>query len=148
MKVNDEDSPLSHALVDHLVLEAVIKHQHLSLSPGQVPLDIHLWSYSVVSMSQGHLGHSEHGGRVTGHHQGQVRPQLGVGQPIVRLHMGGSYYQKNIKPRFKAKCDTPESTESLMVPAAGGRPWSCLYTWPARLQSRGAVEQTDGGGEG
>ena len=52
MKVNDEDCPLFLALVDHLVLEAVIKHQHLSLSPGQVPLIIHLWSYSGVNMSQ------------------------------------------------------------------------------------------------
>ena len=91
MKVNDEDCPLFLALVDHLVLEAVIKHQHLSLSPGQVPLIIHLWSYSGVNMSQGHLSYSEQRGWVTGHHQRQVRPQLGVSQAIVRLHMGGSY---------------------------------------------------------
>ena len=88
MKVNYENNPLSLALMDHLVLKAVVKHQHLSLSPGQVPLIIQLSLNS--NLVSGHLVHSEHRGRVTGHHQGKVSPQLSVGQTIVRLHVGGS----------------------------------------------------------
>ena len=48
MKVNYENNPLSLALMDYLVLKAVVKHQHLPLSPGQVPLIIQLSLSTVI----------------------------------------------------------------------------------------------------
>ena len=49
------------------MLEGVIKHNHGSLGPGEVL-----------------AGHHEHGGGVGGDEEGEVRPQLGVDQPVVR----------------------------------------------------------------
>ena len=89
--VNDEDDPLAPALMDHLMLKTVIKHQHLSLGPGQVPLNIDILKQWLSYMRLNHLVHSEHWSRITWHLEGEVSSQLGVGQPIVRIEMGSSY---------------------------------------------------------
>ena len=53
------------------MLVGVIEHDHGSLGPGEVG-----------------AGHHQHGGGVGGDEEGEVRPQLGVHDAVVRRHVG------------------------------------------------------------
>ena len=52
------------------MLVGVIEHNHGSLGPGEVG-----------------AGHHQHGGGVGGDEEGEVGPQLGVHDPVVRRHV-------------------------------------------------------------
>ena len=71
--VEDQDDPGVVALVVDLMLEAVVKDDHLSLLPGEMV-----------------LGHPEPGWEVGGDDERKVGPELGVGQATVRPDMSGS----------------------------------------------------------
>ena len=71
--IEDEDDPGVVALMDDLVLEAVVEDDHLALLPGE-----------------GMLGHPEPGGRVGGDDERKVGPELGVGEATVRPDLSGA----------------------------------------------------------
>ena len=70
--VEDEDDPGAVALMDDLMLEAVVEDDHLSLLPGEEV-----------------LGHPKSGWGVGGNGEREVGPELSVGEATVRPHPGG-----------------------------------------------------------
>ena len=67
----------------HLVFVCVVKQEHGSLSPGDV-LAVH----------------DEHGRGVGGDEEGEVGPQLGVHDPVVRRQVGGARQHGELRGRL------------------------------------------------
>ena len=107
--VEDQDDPGVVALVVDLMLEAVVKDDHLSLLPGEMM-----------------LGHPEPGRGVGGDDERKVGPELGVGQTTVRPDMSGSGHHGELdltawtRPGLVAEWSPPAQREIYTNTIRGG----------------------------